>query len=295
MNAIATYGYNMENYNIQAGFQQQLQGYYGEQLNYAQQQQDFAYTMQGFAQEQQAFAFEQKAYAEHSYQVAVGNNARLAAYRQEEVDNKKLAATTQYKAQQDVTALMKMGAEESLRSAVGESLRVQGANQREIQLVAQQAQSSAVNKAFGGITAGRSRERMAVQVHMDMNKAVGKARNVTHANIIKAGREKDKTINSYRLKEYETKRMYQATMLLEPQPVPQLAGPQPVFTGLQPVFTGLAPVQPIQPLGATPVKGMTTPYTPGTYGTSSNSYVAALGGGISGYTSGYNIGQTLGG
>ncbi len=293
MNALATYAYNMDNYNIMSGYQTQLQGYYGEQLNYAQQQQDFSYQMQGFAEQQQSFAFEQKAYAQHSYQVALGNNAKLAAYRQEEVTNKQQAAAAQYKAQKDVTNLMRIGAEEGLRDAVGESMRVQGANQREIQLVAQAAQGNAVSIGFGGITAGRSKERMAIQVHMDMNKAVGKQRNTTQAGIIKASRQKDKTVNSYRLKEFEASRMYDAAMKLEPQPVPNLAGPQPVFTGIQPVFTGLAPIQPLQPLGAAPVQGMTTPYQSGTYGSASNAYVAGLGGAISGATAGYKLGNTI--
>ena len=289
MNAIATYEYNMENYMIQKGFQQQLQNYYGEQLDYAAQQQDFAYQMADFSAQQQAFAFEQKAYGEHAYQVALFNNQVLAAYRQKEVDNKKLAAAAQYKAQKDVTNIMRIGAESSLLDAVGESLRAQGANQREIQLVAQEAQGHAVNQAFGGITGGQSKERMAIQVHMDFNKAIGKQRNTTQANIIKASREKDKTINQYRLKEFEAKRIHEATQRLEPQPVPELPGPQPVFTGKQPVFTGLAPVAPVQPLGAVPIKGMTTPYTQGTYGTASNAGIAAVGGALSGMSAGMNF------
>lgn len=258
----ANYQYDMENYRIQQAYHKELLAFRDEQDAYAQKQLDFAY--------------QQLSYANEQYNIGLRNIAEENNFRQKEVYNTKLAALTEYNAQADVGQIMKQGAEDSMNNAINETLRVQGANQREIARQADKALGTIQATRGAGITGGASVERDKIAMFMEKNRAISMLSDKTAASIIETSAQKTEMVNNYNLKIAEAYRMLDATMRLEAAPVAMIPGPQPIFTEKQ-------PIGPITPLSPEPIKGV-----------AADSGWSSLASGISGFSSGFNVAYNVG-
>lgn len=237
----------------------------------------YSKELESFSIEQQNFAFKMQAYSQKVYQVALKNAQMEHAYQVEMLNNKKKAASTQYNADVHVANVMKLGAEEQAKNAVGEVLRVGSSNTRQVNKQLVKAEGHLNATLQGGITGGDATTRATVEAFMQRNDAVANLKNDTVKNIIQIANEKNKVVNDFNLKVGQSYRQLQSVLALKAPPMPMIAPPQPVFTGR-------APIAPVHPPGATPSQ-MPTP--------NSNVLSNITGGIRSGYNM-YQIGSSIG-
>jgi hypothetical protein len=232
-NADAQNAQAAEQYAIDSQYHGMLTAYQGE--------------LENFSAHQLAFSQEQQAYANRSYQIAVENRNAEIAYRQEQVDNQKLAAKTEYNAQGHVAKIRQDGAEAQAEAVINDTLRVAGADKRELAVQADKMMGVEVAKRRSGLAQGRSKDRIIADAFVQRNKAMGDLNSKAKASIIQTIQAKDKINNDSNIKLAESYRGLEAIMKLKPAPVAQVAPPQPVFDYV-------APLQPLAPLGASPAK-----------------------------------------
>lgn len=256
-NIEANYAYDMQNYEIQKQYHNELLGFRNQQEDYAKKQLNFAY--------------EQIEYANEQYKVGLENIARENHFKQMEVYNTKLAAKAEFTAQADVGNIMKLGAQDALNNTINESLRAGGANQRELIRQAGKALGDVQVARGSGITGGESVNRDKIAVFMEKNRAMSTLNEKTAASIIEASVAKDQMVNNYNLKTAEAYRLLDATLRLEAAPVANIPGPQPIFAEQQ-------PVGPVTPLSPEPIKGV-----------AADSGWSSLAAGLSGFSSGVNL------
>lgn len=195
---------------------------------------------------QLSFAGEQQAYANQAYQIAVANREAEIAFREEEVRNKKLSAQTEYNAQGHVTAIMQQGAESQAEAVIEDTLRVAGAERRNLTVEADRMLGVKVAKRRSGIAQGASKDRIVADAFIQRNKALGELSSKAKTSIIQTIQAKDRINNDNNIKLATSYRGLQAIMKLRPAPVANVAPPTPVFDYV-------APLAPLAPLGASPV------------------------------------------
>lgn len=230
-NAKAQNAQAAEQHAIDKQYHGMLQGYQGE--------------LEQFSAHQLAFAQERQAYANTSYSIAVANRNAEIAYREEQVANKKLAAITEYKAQGHVTKIRQEGAEAQAQAVIDDTLRVAGADKRELTIAADKMMGVEVAKRRSGLAQGRSKDRIIADAFIQRNKALGDLNSKAKVSIIQTIQAKDKINNDSNIKLAESYRGLEAIMKLKAAPVANVPPPQPVFDYV-------APLQPLAPLGASP-------------------------------------------
>lgn len=230
-------------------------------------------ALNAYADEQQAFAYTQQAYSKRVYAQAQADRATEVAFRQREVDNKKNAATTDYKAQGHVANIMIGGAENQAKAVTEDILRATGATKREAVVASDKMMGTAIALGRSGLAQGRSKDRIVADAYIQRNKKLGQINNQAKGSILQTIQAKDKVANDMALKLGESYRGLQAIMKLEAAPVAHIPPPAPVFTGR-------APVQPVGP-------------NPGSGSTISNSSILASAGasGINTYASLSSLGK----
>lgn len=188
-----------------------------------------------FADHELAFAAERQAYSNATYSLAVASRNNEMAFREREVANKKLAATTEYKAQGHVASILMHGAEEQAKAVVNDALRVAGSNKRETVVAANKMMGVNQAKRRSGLAQGRSKDRIIADDYIQRNKALGQINSKAKASIIQTIQAKDKIANDQALKLGEAYRGLQAVMRLEAAPVAYVPPATPVFDYVRPV------------------------------------------------------------
>jgi hypothetical protein len=244
--------------------------YYNDRLEYSKELEAFSYKKQSFAYQQQAYGY-------CAWKMQIENAFKQKEYELKQLELQKKAALTDYNAQKDVAELMIMGANESARNAVSETLRVGNENARQAnnQLV---KGVSKINVALNEGVAGGRENRMVIEEYMKRNEAVSQIDDKDRRSVIEIAAQRDKVKNDVALKAEEARRKLQSVFAYEVSPMARIAPPAPVFTEIQ-------PLPPVAPAGAVPNQ---VPQI-----SSSGMWANTLSSGISGLYQGYQMGTSF--